>query len=475
MEMSFATGPPYSVVRRSLDVLGRFLSEPTMGFLALVALALGIVPWLFSVGPGSARFFCAAEWVVIGLFALEYGVQLARAPGKRAFIRNPWRVLDLVIIILPLLSLLPPLGRILRSAPILRLLRLVRAIVFGARAGGRAVRRNPPKADLAGGGPMQVSVLKKGDPAPRPAPLEEVLRWAKDDSGGWVHVSNLDASRLDEVARAAQVPEEFLRANIGELIRPRLEIHEVFSALFLWLPALDQRHPPSLERSSVLLLTRPGALITLSHRGADLQAAAASSFREASLPEGAPFETAMTYGFSWVVLGRYKEVVGELEAQVRALEETPAKDGGQGFFEQAFGLDRTLSQTKGDLWRLKGVFASLAAGRVKVGGARPQDAEFLRSLSEEAESAYETTVSLRESVVSLMDLHMNVSSFEMNRVMRVLAILSALGLVPAVVGGLLGMNLIDNPWHATLPQVAFGVAWGMLLALYAFFAKGWIR
>ena len=63
----------------------------------------------------------------------------------------------------------------------------------------------------------------------------------------------------------------------------------------------------------------------------------------------------------------------------------------------------------------------------------------------------------------------------MNRVMRVLAILSALGLVPAVVGGLLGMNLIDNPWPATLPQVAFGVAWAMLFALYLFFAKGWIR
>ena len=50
-----------------------------------------------------------------------------------------------------------------------------------------------------------------------------------------------------------------------------------------------------------------------------------------------------------------------------------------------------------------------------------------------AETAHEEVKSLRESVVSLMDLHMNVASFEMNRVMRVLAILSALGLVPAVV------------------------------------------
>jgi Mg2+ and Co2+ transporter CorA len=74
-----------------------------------------------------------------------------------------------------------------------------------------------------------------------------------------------------------------------------------------------------------------------------------------------------------------------------------------------------------------------------------------------------------------MDLHMNVASFEMNKGMRLLAILSALGLLPAVVGGLLGMNLVGNPWPATLPQVAFGVFWGMALALYIFFIKGWIR
>jgi hypothetical protein len=47
--------------------------------------------------------------------------------------------------------------------------------------------------------------------------------------------------------------------------------------------------------------------------------------------------------------------------------------------------------------------------------------------------------------------------------------------VPAVVGGLLGMNLIDNPWPVTLPQVAFGVGLGLVVALYLFLIKGWLR
>ena len=37
------------------------------------------------------------------------------------------------------------------------------------------------------------------------------------------------------------------------------------------------------------------------------------------------------------------------------------------------------------------------------------------------------------------------------------------------------MNLIDNPWPATLPQVAFGVLFAMVLGLYFFVVKGWLR
>ena len=45
----------------------------------------------------------------------------------------------------------------------------------------------------------------------------------------------------------------------------------------------------------------------------------------------------------------------------------------------------------------------------------------------------------------------------------------------SVIGGLFGMNLIDNPWPFTLPQVAFAILLGMVLCLYFFFVKGWLR
>ena len=63
----------------------------------------------------------------------------------------------------------------------------------------------------------------------------------------------------------------------------------------------------------------------------------------------------------------------------------------------------------------------------------------------------------------------------MNKVMRILAVASVLGLVPAVIGGLFGMNIEGNPWPLTLPQITFAISIGMLFCLYIFLAKGWLR
>ena len=68
-------------------------------------------------------------------------------------------------------------------------------------------------------------------------------------------------------------------------------------------------------------------------------------------------------------------------------------------------------------------------------GRSPQSTEVFSLLSEQADYLYETADNLREGLVSLIELHLNTVSYEMNRFMRLLAVVSVLGLVPASVGG----------------------------------------
>jgi Mg2+ and Co2+ transporter CorA len=74
-----------------------------------------------------------------------------------------------------------------------------------------------------------------------------------------------------------------------------------------------------------------------------------------------------------------------------------------------------------------------------------------------------------------LDLHLNVKSFQMNQFMRFLAVVSFLGLIPSIAGGLLGMNVEGSPWSITLPQVAFIVSLAIAFSLYLFAVRGWLR
>ena len=169
-----------------------------------------------------------------------------------------------------------------------------------------------------------------------------------------------------------------------------------------------------------------------------------------------------------VVLNRVirgNEHLADAAARLRELEEVPIESR-PAFFELT-SPEEQLSAAQADLWRLKGIAADLVSGRSDFVKLPPAALTRIQRFRSDVDYLYDTLANIREEVLSVIDLHLNVVSFGMNRVMRVLAVISALGLIPAVVGGLLGMNLIDNPWPVTLPQIAFAVLFAMVLGLYS--------
>lgn len=445
-------------------LLARIFNEATMGFLALAALAAALVPLLFDVGAGAMAVLDVAEWVVVAAFAIEYLLRYATAPDRRRFFLDPWNLLDLVIVVAPLLSLLPQVSDLARSSPVLRVLRLARIIVFGARAGSSLRRAAAPAAAGGPAGPLAVAVLRPGEPAPVAAAWEDVLRWAGRPSADWMHVSNIPRDRLAELAAATGVSRGLIESALHDSSFPRLETGPRWSALTLWMPQAQ----PRLQRDPVLLLVSGEDLLSLAPGAPDLMGSHPAD-------EALPWGVRCTLGVIRRHLSRYEDLAGRLEADVRGLEMLRADDSPESFFEEVFRLKRDLGTAKGDLWRLRGILGQIADGRRKLLGLDGAHRGAFRELAEETDWLHETVDGVRETLLSLLDLHINVAAHETNRFMRLLAIVSTLALIPAVLGGLLGMNLADSPWTVTLGQVAFGALMTMLAALYLFLAKGWIR
>jgi Mg2+ and Co2+ transporter CorA len=448
------------MLRRLADLL----SEALMGFFALAALGTGLAPFLFSLTPAAESAIDAAEWVIVGLFALEYAVHLAVASDRAAYVRDPWRMLDAVIVLGSLASLLPAISDAARTMPALRILRLFRVLLFGVRAGhGVAAPALRPARPLPEG-PPRVTRLASGCEAIVAGEWTDLLRWAASPTSEWIHASNLTPQRLREAAEAAGVPHVMVEAALNESSYPRLESGKRWSSLTISVPS---RSDVGL-RDPVLLLFTEDDVLSLALHPLELEKPPASF---GALPWGPRCALDVVRR----VLERNEELAGRFERELRELEALPADESPERFFESTFRLKRALSVSKGDLWRLRGLLEMLAEGRRTLPGIGEAGRAAAGGLAEEADYLYETIDNTRESVLSLIDLHINVAAHDTNRFMRLVAIVSTLGLIPAVTGGLMGMNLVDSPWPVTLGQVAFATLILILGVLYAFLAKGWLK
>src|SRR5258706_5851591 len=95
----------FPIERWPQRLLASLLGEAFLGFLAIVAVALTLFPMLFTVKPAVDAAIDTAQWIIIGWLAFEYVFAFASARAKTAFLRSPWRWLDLATILIPLASL----------------------------------------------------------------------------------------------------------------------------------------------------------------------------------------------------------------------------------------------------------------------------------------------------------------------------------------------------------------------------------
>src|SRR3954469_5792320 len=432
-----------------------------MGFLALAALTGGIAPMLFAMPGWLAQSIAAGEWLIIGLFALEYLVHLAMAEEKWAYVRNPWRIVDALIVLAPLVSLLPWGPDFLRSSPALRVLRLARVLLFGARAkrglvagADMGIRAQRPA------GPLRVTTL-----APKGSPLQSdwtaLCRWVQQPDARWVHAWNLDEAHIKEISPEIELPDVMIDAALRESSYPRLESKERWCAFSVSLPGGKET-----PRTPILLLVCEQHLLSLALHEVDIQARPAY--------EDVPWGTRCALHVIRAVLDRNEQHAAEVERELRELEHLDPNHSPEHFFQDVFRLKRQLTLAKGDLWRLKNLLAMLAEGQREMPGLGADNA-CLKHLSEQADYLHETVDKAHEALLTLLDLHLNIASYDVNRFMRLLSVVSSLALIPTIVGGLLGMNVAGNPWPVTLSQVAFCTFILMLGVLYAFLAKGWLR
>lgn len=458
--------------QRSLSLLSRLFDEQFMGLLAIVALATALAPLVFDFDVRVEGVLTGVEWFLVAAFAAEFVFQGVIAPDRHAWLRSPWRIVDLVIVLGPIVSLLPQVSDLARSSLMLRMLRLIRAVAFGTRAGVVAVRESALAVDgLDALDPTVRHVTEDGSPGARRPDWQGFLEWVPDPRGGWMHASNVSRRRFVEIATAAGIPAGEI-ANVLD-VRGHAKLRQLGerTAVVLVVPTVAESGFPRVRGDRVLAIVAPGGIMTATTGDLDLHRELIPLLGGTTLNRPS-FPARVAYALLSMVRARNQHCAQRFDEEAHLLE---AEEGGGDFLRETFRLRREMSARALDLWHVGRIARALAHGKATLAGLDLREEKALDNVLGELESLYETVDKEKEDIQALIEHHINLKSFEMNKFLRLLAVVSFLGLIPSVAGGMLGMNVMGNPWPVTLGQVVFGVAMGMAVSLYVFAIKGWLR
>ncbi len=371
----------------------------------------------------------------------------------------------------PVLALLPQVSDLARGSLMLRMLRVGRAVAFGTRAGTVAVR-TPRDIDYTmRGATPTVTVVTEGDLRPI-GPIGQAFLPGLASPPRPGFTCRISIAITSTNLRAPQECSELeIDLALDEDGHAKLREGAHHATLILNMPTVTEVGFPDVHRDRLLAVVTKEGILTATTGSFDLHASVEHLSQRTTLPD-----------VSICRPNRLRPPVGGSRAQpvhrsaIRRRGASPRGPGGRHvFLRETFRLRREISTAALDLWHLKGIVRALADGKTTLRGIDLKEEKYLDDLLAETDSLYETVNKSKEEIKTLIELHINFKSFEMNAILKLLAIVSFLGLIPTVAGGLLGMNLAGNPWPVTLGQVTFGITMGMATALYVFAVKGWLK
>jgi Mg2+ and Co2+ transporter CorA len=144
------------------------------------------------------------------------------------------------------------------------------------------------------------------------------------------------------------------------------------------------------------------------------------------------------------------------------------------FLETSFYLKKEIQKIHFNLLHFRQMLGTIRTRKV-LPVSQDEYHSLFGILFDESVFLSEASNNIRDNLISLIDLHINTMSTGLNRIMKILAVITSIGLIPSIINGLFGENITGSPFPIRLSEVFFLELSIMLLAVYAFYRWDWLR
>lgn len=484
------------------DAVYRIFNDDVMiGLVGVLALAVIIPIFDHDLSSGMNVILDYVNYIVIAAFIAEYVLKLYVEDKSRiSFVTDPLHILDLFIIFVALLDFSPlALGLPIISSsgelsPMLRLFRLLRvplrgllALVLASKA--KTLEDNKKKPDeRTPDKHLKIASLDEAGNIKDYFDRDLSLRkdGKKDCRPLWIDFQEITKDDLDYIEETTEISGEEIKKKLIEGSFPRIDHIGEIPSILLWDSRI-KNHSEIKDQSDLateiisprmLVVLKDAKIITLTTDNSELFARIDQPNDQLNKEN---FIAEVLYSLLQLKIKDYGDIVHEIESRINEFERIPIDKTSPEFLHKTFLFKKEIQQVSDNLWHFHQVLDQIInkENLLHLGIDETHRRNF-NTLHSESKYICRTARNVRESLSSLIELHINTVSYDLNRVMKVIAVITCLAIIPSVIGGLLGVNLVTQSGNSIgfqlyIPEVVFLVCSLMLLGLYAFYKMGWLR
>jgi Mg2+ and Co2+ transporter CorA len=463
------------------EIVNWLFSDDLMIALAATLAVSVILQLFFEFSLGMRAILEYLNYFIIAMFIAEYGLKLYVAESRASFIANPTHILDLIIILLALFdlsgrfSMLPYQAQL---SPILRLLRVLpRALLALFLAGRTAKRIKDKNGDLTPPKNLQIFTFDtKGRINPNKA-----CSVNSSENPIWIDFQNIKSEDLDSIENITKIPRNLLEIKLLKESFPRIDADTIKNILmlFLWDTQISSeemsRRSFKTSANNMLIFFNDDIIMTLSRGGSNLFSKISNDLsKDISKCKNDEFTDKILHALLHQKMKDYSEIVRMIEQKTIEFEEIPVDETSPHFLEETFKFKKEILKISNNLWHFQNVLRQLNDDNIikqfNIGNKKD-----FENLNVDSKYLYDNAQNIKESLISLIELHTNTVSYDMNKVMKVIAVITCIAIIPSMIGGLLGVNLQEGNFPIKLGEVIFIAFALMLLGVYAFYKMDWLK
>ncbi len=250
----------------------------------------------------------------------------------------------------------------------------------------------------------------------------------------WIDATEPNASELNDLSKLMKIPVEDLNMCLDEEERPRIEEAQDYHIIFYRAPYVHR------EESDIEILTSPiGIFLTrdcvltvhLHH----------TRYLEMLVEHAVPIESPPLFSLRIIteITSRYFKVLDKLDEDLENLEEEIFESPDKKTVEKIFDARKTLLFFHKSLTANREVLVAIEKGYIPSFDKKTR--EKFRDIYTETIQLIDMAATYREILTGALDIYLSTISNNLNKVVKVLTILTAMIMIPTLIAGVYGMNV----------------------------------